>query len=157
MNDDAPSKSARKRAAHRLQSLGRELAELNDEQRARIPLNDDLAHAIDEYRHIRSHEAKRRQLQFIGRLMRNESSDGIAAALEDVRKTSASARYQLHECERWRERLLADDAALTEYVADHPHIEVQTLRNLIRKARHDPEDTGAYRALFRFIRDNQDA
>jgi ribosome-associated protein len=157
MSDEAPSKSARKREAHRLQALGRELAELNDEQRARIPVSDELARAVDEFRRIRSFEAKRRQLQFIGRLMRGEDADVIAAAIDDARGTSPRARYAREQCERWRERLLADDAALTDYVAEHPHTDVQTLRNLIRKARSETGEAEPYRALFRFIRDDQDA
>jgi ribosome-associated protein len=157
MNDDVPSKSARKREAHRLQGIGQELAELNDEQRARVPVGDELARAITEYRRIRSHEAKRRQLQYIGRLMRDEDADKVVEAIAEARGTSPRARLEQHICEQWRERLVADDANVTDYVAEHPHTDVQVLRTLLRKLRQDPDDASTFRALFRFIRDDRQA
>jgi ribosome-associated protein len=155
MNDDAPSKSARKREAHRLQELGRELAELGAEQRARIPMGDDLARALVEYHRIRSHEAKRRHLQYIGRLMRDEDADGIGEAIETAKGTGSKARYELQHCERWRDRIIAEDDALTQYVDEHPGTDIQTLRGLVRRSRSHPEDADASRALFRFIRDSR--
>ena len=90
MIDEEPSKSARKRDALRLKALGQQLAELNDEQRAALPLPDTLANAIADYRRIASHEAKRRQAQFIGRLMRGIDVAAFESALDDSSRNSAA-------------------------------------------------------------------
>ena len=153
MSEEEPSKSARKRDAQRLKALGVRLAELNDAQRATLPIPDTLARAIEDYRRISSHEAKRRQGQFIGQLMRGIDVAALENALGDLTRDSALARYAHHETERWRERLIADDAALTEYVAGHPTTDRSKLRALIRAARKSANDPTAARALFRFLRD----
>ena len=152
--DDVPSKSARKRDAQRLKALGIRIAELNDAQRATLPLPDVLANAIDAYRRITSNEAKRRQGQFIGSLMRDIDVAALEQALDDLTRDSAQARHAHHTTERWRERLIADDAALTEYVAEHPTTDRTKLRALIRAARKGGDDPTAFRALFRFLRDD---
>jgi ribosome-associated protein len=154
MSEEEPSKSARKRDAQRLKDLGRQLAELNDDQRATLPLPEILAKAVADYRRITSHEAKRRQGQFIGRLMRGADVTPIENALESLARISAEARFEHHETERWRDRLIADDTALTAYVEAHPAIDRSRLRALIRAARKRSDDPTAYRALFRYLRDN---
>jgi ribosome-associated protein len=157
MNDDdfeESSKSARKREAHRKQALGMRLAELNDEQRARLPLPDALARAIVDYRRIASNEAKRRQAQFIGTLMRSIDIAPIEQALDDLNRVSALARHAHHETERWRERLIADDRALTDYLNAFPATDRGRLRALVRAARKGGGDPTAFRALFRFLRDD---
>ena len=159
MSDDGTdfeesSKSARKRDAQRKKALGVRLAELNDEQRATLPLPDTLAQAINDYRRIASHEAKRRQAQFIGSLMRSIDTESIERALDDLNRVSAQARYAHHETERWRERLVADDAALTDYLSAFPTTDRARLRVLVRAARKSGGDPTAFRALFRFLRDD---
>ena len=146
------SKSARKRDAQRKKALGVRIAELNDEQRATLPLPDALAQAISDYRRITSNEAKRRQAQFIGSLMRSIDIEPIELALDDLDRSSAQARYAHHETERWRERLIADDTALTDYLREFPHTDRTRLRALVRAARTGGDQT-AFRALFRFLRD----
>jgi len=153
-NDEEPSKSARKRDAQRLKDIGVRLAELNDAQRATLPIPERLAKAIDDYRRISSHEAKRRQGQFIGQLMRGIDVSALETALAGLTRDSAHARHAHHATERWRERLIADDAALTEYVAQHPTTDRSKLRSLIRAARKSTDDPTASRALFRFLRDD---
>ncbi len=153
MIDEEPSKSARKRDALRLKALGQQLAELNDEQRAALPLPDILAAAITDYRRIAAHEAKRRQAQFIGRLMRDIDVTALESALEDLSRTSAAARFAHHQTERWRDRLIAEDGALSEYIETHPMIDRSQLRALIRAARKRGTDPTAFRALFRLLRD----
>ena len=148
------SKSARKRDAQRKQALGVRLAELNDEQRATLPLPDMLAQAIVDYRRIASNEAKRRPAQFIGTLMRSIDAEPIERALDDLNQVSAQARYAHHEAERWRERLIADDAALTDYVKAFPTTDRARLRTLVRAARKGGNDPTAFRALFRHLRDD---
>ena len=159
MSDDdftqeEPSKSARKRDAQRLKELGTQLAELNDEQRAGLPLPDILAKAISDYRRITAHEAKRRQGQYIGRLMRAVDVTELETALDGIARTSAAARFTHHDTERWRDRLIADDSELTAYVAAHPTVDRSQLRALIRGARKRADDPTAFRALFRFLRDH---
>lgn len=148
------SKSERKRDAQRLKALGTQLAELNDEQRATLPLPEVLAKAVADYRRITAHEAKRRQGQFIGRLMRGIDVTEIETALDAITRNSAQARFAHHDTERWRDRLIADDSALTDYVDAHPSIDRSHLRTLIRAARKRADDPTAFRALFRYLRDS---
>jgi len=150
--DQRPSKTQRKRAMSELQSLGAELAALAPEQRARIELPDALRDAIDHLGRIASFEARRRQMQYIGRLMRAVDAEAIRAALGRVTGQSKEAVALMHRCERWRDRLLDDDAALTEFLGEHPHADAQQLRSAIRAARRE-RDAGEpprhARALYR--------
>ena len=154
MVDEETSKSARKREAQRLKGLGQQLAELNDEQRAALPLPANLAKALADYRQITSHEAKRRQGQYLGRLMRGIDVTEIELALANLTRSSGIARFEHHEAERWRERLIAQDEALLDYIQRYPATNRQQLRALIRNTRTRPDDAAAFRALFRFLRDN---
>jgi ribosome-associated protein len=158
MTEPPISKSERKRLATRLQKMGRALAELRRDRLAEISLPDDLERAIADYRRFPSREAKRRQLQLIGKLMREIDTAPIEAALERLDGRSATARYEQHQLERWRERLVEDPAALTAYLAEHPHSDRQTLRHLIeraRTARDEQQQKIASRALFRFLREEE--
>lgn len=151
--DKRPSKSARKQEAQRLQSLGTALTRLNADQLARLPLSLELRDALGVYGRIHSHEARRRQSQFIGKLMRDEDTSAIARALDDIQQTSGLARNAHHQVERWRIRLLETDRALTQYIVQYPDTDRVALRNLIREARRHPEQPS--RSLFRFIRTDQ--
>ena len=158
MAEPPVSKSERKRAATRLQEIGRALAELRPSRLAQIPLPENLERAIADYRRFPSREAKRRQLQLIGKLMREIDTTPIEAALERLEGRAASARYEQHQLERWRDRLIEDPAALTEYFSEHPHADRQTLRHLIertRTARDERQQKIASRALFRFLREDE--
>ncbi len=152
-DQDIPSRSARKREALAAQDLGRQLTLLSAEQLARLPMAAALLKAITDYQRFPSHGAKRRQLQFIGRLMRDADTSAIQAALDLIQAHSAQAKSRLHQAERWREALLANDSALTEYLDQYPGTDVQALRVLIREARKDRDKT-AFRNLLRFVRDN---
>ena len=154
MVDEETSKSARKREAQRLKGLGQQLAELNDEQRAALPMPAHLAKALADYRQITSHEAKRRQGQYLGRLMRGIDVAEIEQALANLTRSSGVARFEHHEAERWRERLIAQDEALLDYIQRYPGTNRQQLRALIRNTRTRPGDAAAFRVLFRFLRDN---
>ena len=148
------SKSERKREAKRLLELGRALTKLNSRQIGQIPLTEELTNAINEHGRITSNEAKRRQLQFIGKLIRAADASAIKAAPDSVMGTSAQARFEMHQLERWRDRLMTDDNALTEYLQLYPATDRKLLKRLISKAR---ADTGraAPRTLFRFLRDHE--
>ena len=138
-----------------LQALGARLAELPEAQLEAMTLPAALAQAVLEARKIRSHEARRRQLQYIGRLMRETDPEPIRAQLAAIDGTSAQAAAQHRRLEAWRERLLADDAALTEFAAAHPGADVQVLRTLIRNSRKEQKEgrsPRAYRELFRLLK-----
>ena len=134
---ERPSKSQRKREMSALQDLGAALVRLAAGQLARIELPDNLREAIAAARRITDHEGRRRQLQYVGRLMRGVDAEPIARALAAATGDSRAAVERMHRCQRWRERLLDDDAALTELLRGQPDIDAQPLRALIRAARHE--------------------
>jgi len=155
MQDDAPSKTQRKQEMHALQALGQRLVALNAAQLASVELPEQLREAIAEAQRIRSREARRRQLQYVGRLMREVDPEPIRAQLEvwDGRSREATAAH--HRAERWREQLLADDAAFTEFARAHPRTDLQQLRACVREARKERlagRDLRHFRELFRLIR-----
>jgi ribosome-associated protein len=157
---DAPevvSKSERKRQAHRTQALGQRLTELKPAHLRELELPDRLLSSILDYQRFPSHEARRRQLQFIGRLMRDLDVAPIVEALDRLQGQSAQAQYEFHQLESWRERLLADAESLTAFIAEHPQVDAQQLRHRIaqvHKARDEHQQRAASRALFRYLRES---
>ncbi|MDQ0143967.1 ribosome biogenesis factor YjgA [Cupriavidus necator] len=158
-DDDEPkSKSQRKRDMTALQDLGAELEALAKDRLARVPMPEALADAIHQARRINSHEGKRRQMQYVGKIMRgleDEEVEVIRQALEGFKGTSKAETARMHLIERWRELLLADDAALTRFLGEHPGIDVQALRNTIRNARKEKElgkPPRYFRELFQAIK-----
>jgi ribosome-associated protein len=153
--DEPVSKTRRKREMTELQSLGAALVALPDAQLESMPLEAALRQAVMEAKRIRSHEAKRRQLQYIGRLMRAVDAQPIRAALAAVEGSSAQAAAAHRRLETWRERLLSDDEALTRFAGEHPGADLQELRALIRNARKEQKDgkpPRAFRELFRVLK-----
>ena len=156
MEDEYISKTALKREALRLQALGLELTQLKRSQIETLPLHDKLAHAVLEYQRFTSNGARRRQLQFIGKLMRDIDITELEQALANLRGESADARYRVHQAEHWRERLLAEPEALTEFLTEYPEADRQALRHALQRARKpaaEIEQKTAARALFRLIRE----
>ena len=153
MSEDDVSKSARKREAQRVKSLGTQLAELSPEACAALQLPPSLLQALVDFRAIRSNEAKRRQGQYIGRLMRSLDVTAIEHALAERARATGQARFAHHEIERWRQRLIDADDALPEYLTRYPATDRSQLRAMIRNVRNRPQDAAAFRALFRFLRD----
>lgn len=151
-----PSKSQRKRDMHALQAVGEKLAHLNSQQLAEMPISEKFREAITEFKRISSHEAKRRQLQYLGRLMRDEDVEEIKVRLASLENVSVQAAKELHDLENWRERLLTQSKeALTEFINQFPNCDIQQLRHLIRDASKEKETgkpAGAGRALFRYLR-----
>ncbi|MFZ5483586.1 MAG: ribosome biogenesis factor YjgA [Pseudomonadota bacterium] len=152
-----PSRSQRKRDVEALQDLGRDLAQLPKDRLKKMDLPEKLLAALLEYQRLTSHGALRRQMQFIGKVMREiEDVDGIVEQLAVLRGESASAKAEFHALERWRERLLADDGALTDWLSRHPGSDAQQLRQLIRNARKEAElgkPPKSSRELFKVLRD----
>lgn len=156
-----PSKSQRKRDMTALQKLGQQLVDAPSERVKRIDLPENLKAAIEECRKIKSHEGKRRQLQFIGKIMRQLDEKDIAVinkAIESWRGQSKAETAAMHALERQREKLLAEDTALTALLAENPRIDVPHLRNLIRNARKEQAEgkpPKAYREIFQLLKQLQ--
>lgn len=151
-----PSKTQRKAAMQALQDLGEQLIALPRERRARLPLDDGLRQAIDEYERLGAHEARRRQMQYIGRLMRDVDTAPISEAIAAFTGTSRAESARLHRIEALRERVLADESELTTLLADHPGADIQRLRQLRRntiaeRARGAPPRS--FRALFQLLKE----
>ena len=140
---------------HELQALGVALVRLSDAQLAATHLPHELREAVLEARRIKSNEAKRRQMQYIGRLMRELDPAPIRAQLAALEGHSAQANARHRRLEIWRERLLADDEALTAFAAEHPGADIQAVRTLIRNARKEAKEgkpPRASRELFRVLK-----
>lgn len=160
MTDERPSKTQRKQEVHALQALGERLVDLNAAQLATVPLPEDLREAVLEAQRIHSREGRRRQLQYVGKLMRAVDPEPIRARLAAWDGQSREATAAHHRVERWRLRLLDDDAALTDFAREHPHADLQRLRACVREARKERLAAGEprhFRELFRLIRDVESA
>ncbi|MBK6744141.1 MAG: DUF615 domain-containing protein [Hydrogenophilales bacterium] len=159
-DSELKSKSQRKREMESLQDMGKDLVELSKERLMKLDLPENLRTAVLEAQRITAHGATRRQLQYIGKIMRGVDADAIAEQLAEIRGESNAAKAEFHALERWRERLLADDNAITEWLARHPGADAQQLRQLIRNARKEAElgkPPKSSRELFRMLRDDQAA
>ncbi len=149
MDDDAPSKSSRKRDATDLQKVGEELLAFTDEDLDRLVSDERLRGALAEMRRLTSNEARRRQAQFIGKLMRNADTGPLLRAIEARRSHQLRESNRFKDAQRWRERLIAEDAHVAAWIAQHPDADTPAFRALVRDARR--EDTRAFRELFREI------
>ncbi|MEO5734301.1 MAG: ribosome biogenesis factor YjgA [Rubrivivax sp.] len=154
-----PSKTQRKQQAHGLQSLGLALSELSPQRLEAIEMPEPLRDAIVQYRRTRSHEGRRRQLQYVGKLMHNADEAALREAVAEATIGSAQSTLALHQAEHWRAELIADDDAMTRWLHDHPSTDAQQLRSLVRQARRDGAGLAAearqpksHRELFQLIR-----
>lgn len=164
------SKTDLKRESAELQDLGEELLGLRADLLDGLQLPEKLLDAVAEAKRITNFEGLRRQMQFLGKLMRKLDEDTIAAvraALAEQRSGSAAEKLALHLTEQWRERLIADDDALAEWLAQYPGTDTQQLRALVRQARKDappldkaaisqglaPRQGRAYREIFQLVRE----
>ncbi|TNE76573.1 MAG: DUF615 domain-containing protein [Gammaproteobacteria bacterium] len=152
------SKSALKREMSALQKLGEELVELPSAKLAKVPMPEELEEAVTLARRLKNREGKRRQLQYIGKIMRTIDSDAIKQALEGFHHESVAFRQQFHKLENWRDRLLTEgDRALDDLLVEMPSLDRQHLRQLIRQANKEASQNkppAAARKLFQYLRDN---
>lgn len=152
-----PSKTQRKQQMEELQALGEELVALSVDRAKRIEIPEDLRDAVREaQRMTRPDEARRRQMQYIGKLMRNVDVEPIREALAQVRGESAGETAKLHRLERLRSEFLADEKALQEIVALYPAVDMQHLRSLRRAALKEQEQNKpprSYRAIFQLLKE----
>ena len=153
---ERPSKSQRKREMTALQKIGVQLVALNAAQLAQIELPERLQEAIAAAQRISDFEGRRRQLQYIGKLMRDVDPAPIRASLEQWHGVAREHTSSQHLIERWRERLLADDGALATFAAEYPGSDLQHLRTLVASVKRDRAASRPpknYRELFRAVRD----
>ncbi|MDD5058516.1 MAG: ribosome biogenesis factor YjgA [Sideroxydans sp.] len=151
-----PSKTKIKKQMLELQDLGKTLTELSKEKLRDLNLDENLLEAILEYKRMTKFGALNRQLQYIGRLMREVDPAPIQAKLDAWNGTSRQHTAWLHQVESLRDRLLEQPDALTELLAEHPEADAQHLRTLIRNALKEKElakPPKSYRELFQVLRD----
>jgi ribosome-associated protein len=166
------SKTDLKRESDQLQKLGESLLTLRADLLESLQLPDKLLDALAEVRRITNFEGRRRQMQFIGKLMRGldeETLEAARAALDEQHRGSARDTMALHAAEKWRDDLIAREDALSEWLSAHPDTDTQQLRALIRQARKDsqpdpdaiskglaPRKGRAYREIFQMVREQLD-
>ncbi len=154
MDEEALSKTKRKQISTALQKLGVELVALNRSQLDQLRLPDQLLDAVLLAKRLGRDEAGRRQMQYIGRIMRGIDATPIQQQLDAWKGVNYQEIGRLHEVERWRERLLAEDASLAEFLSSYPGCDAQQLRTLIRNTRKEQaaaRPPANYRALFRLL------
>ncbi len=157
-----PSKTQLKAEAGEKQALGEALLTLRADLMARLDLPEKLLDALAQAKRITNFEGRRRQMQFIGKLMRPLDMTPIRAAIDEQANGSADLTLALHLAEQWRDKLIASDDALGDWLTDYPATDSQQLRALIRQARKDiakPETPGeaprhgkSYREIFQLVK-----
>lgn len=156
-HDEDKSKSQRKREAESLQTLGEALLRFTPAELERVDLPEPLLEALLAAQHIHQRGARKRQLQYIGKLMRNLDADVVRQALDRLTEHDRQSTAEFHRIERWRDRLLGEgDAALGELVEAYPQADRQHVRQLIRSAQREHLSNRAptsARALFRYLRE----
>lgn len=158
--DAAPSKSARKREMHALQAMGEALVGLTEKQLAQINIADEnLLEAIHECRNIRSNSARKRHLQYIGKLMRETDTTAIEAGLDSLHHTQRVANNAFHELEQLRDEMLAQGPGSVEMaLAKFPEADRQHLRQLLLQHQREiakQKPPAASRKLFRYLKELQ--
>ena len=155
---ERPSKSEMKRQSDALQKMGQTLVDAPRDRVKKVPMPEDVLDAILECQGITNHEGRRRQLQFIGKKMRTLDAGEVAViqqAIDSWKGSSKAETAAMHALERRREKLLADDNALTALLSEAPHLDVQHLRTLIRNARKEQAENKppkAYREIFQILK-----
>jgi ribosome-associated protein len=153
-----PSRNELKQQMQDLQELGEAVASLPVDRLDKLKLDERLRDAIDELRRTKSFEGKRRQVQYIGKLMKLEDPEPLREAVASYRVGSASDTLALHKAEYWRDQLLAGDDALADWVKAYPATDIQQLRSLVRSARKEKLEPGerhgrAFRDLFKRVKE----
>lgn len=152
---EAPSKSALKRQSTALQKIGKTLVDMPFDKVKRSPASPELLEAIRECQRIRSHEGHRRQLQYIGKLMRDEDGDALAQWIAGESLDQRLEVTRMHAAEAWRDRLMAEPSLLAEFIRHYPAALDADLHTLIRNARAEKERNKppkSARELYRLIK-----
>lgn len=162
-DDDRPSKSQVKRDMLALLDLGRQLIDLPAAKLAQLDLNENLLDAIRLAQRTRSHEGLRRQVHYVGKLMRQADAQAIRKQLDLWENGSRAQARSMHRLEALRDRLMEDDEALTTVLNLFPDLDIQALRAQIRAARKEAQQNKTlsegsdparkhYRALFQTLK-----
>jgi len=158
---DGPSKSQRKRDLDELKQLGTELLTFSEDALRQLLLPETLLEALRTAQRIKAHGALKRQMQYIGKLLRDVDASPIRAAIESRDRQHATHTREFHRLEALRDHLLTgENAALAEAMAQFPLADRQHLRKLVRQARKEKEQRQpprASRELFRYLRELQEA
>jgi ribosome-associated protein len=153
---EPPSKTKRKQEMHALQNIGEELVGLNKDRLAQLNLPDNLLDAVLEARRLTGHEARRRHMQYLGKLMRTVDAEPIQAKLDEWNNVTRVQAAKFHLLEHWRERLLTEEHALSDLVVEYARTDIQLIRTLIRNAKKEAEANKppkSSRALFKLLRE----
>lgn len=156
MEDSQPSKTKLKAEADAAQEIGRQLLELPKERLKKLHLDEALSDAISEAKRLTANGAIRRQLQYIGRLMRDIDLAPIVEQLQKWEGKHVEENARFHQMERWRTRLIEDAKAVEAFLVEYPHTDVQHIRTLIRNAQKElaaNKPPKSSRELFKMIRD----
>lgn len=151
---DFISKTRRKREMAELQDLGAALVKLSGEQLARIEMPEELREAVAACRTYNKHEAIRRQMQYIGKIMRNVDAAPIAEQLAQLHAPSSRQTALFHTAEKWRDDMMADVEAVARFALSFPRADATRLRSLVEKARAEraaDQPPRAVRALFHAV------
>ncbi len=154
--EDYKSKTQLKREVEALQIVGAKLIGQKPEVLAKLPLSDELRAAIHESSRIKQNEAKRRHLQYIGKLMRDADVEQIQLLIDRQEAGTKAYTQHFHKLESWRDRLIKDDSQIQKFCTEYPDADRQHLRQLTRNSRHEAEQgkpPASSRKLFKYIRD----
>lgn len=154
-----PSRSQLKREAAALQVMGESLLKLNASELAQLDLPETLKYALEDALRFDSNEAKRRQRQYIGKLMRTLDPEPIQALLTQMQQSKSQDNLHHHTIERWRDRLIAEAAhngqqLLTQLMQSYPQLDLQRLRQLLRntvREQHQGKPPKAYREIYHLL------
>lgn len=157
-DDDAPSRSQRRRDALAVFELAERLVALSDAQLGQLSLDEDLLDEVEKARRVTQQIARKRQIQYLAKMMRRREGElpAIRAQLDHDRQLARRETAELHRLEAWRDRLIDDgDDALNELLVQFPDADRQHLRHLARQARSERQANRpprAFRELFRELR-----
>ena len=153
MSEDL-SKTARKREAERLQLVGRKLTEMKPDVLATIQMSPALREAIATHQRISSREGGRRQLQFIGKLMRKIDTQALEKQLADLEGQSNDARTFFHQLEQWRDRLVKQPDTMKDFIDQYPQVDKAAASKPNNGEPANDARKRALKLLFKFIRDS---
>ena len=161
---DGPSKSQVKRELHAIVDLTKELIEFSIEQIRQLPLDESAIRALEEAKNFKSHGAKRRQIHYAAKVLRQADVDTIRQQIDTWKHGSKEQNDHLHRLELIRDRLIQSDDEVTKLIEQHPDIDIQALRSVVRATRKEQSNNAKltadqtpqrkqYRALFQFLKD----
>lgn len=161
---DGPSKSQIKRELHAIVDLTKELIEFSVGQIRQLPLDESAIRALEEAKSFKSHGAKRRQIHYAAKILRQADADIIRQQIDTWKHGSKEQHDHSHRLELIRDRLIDSDDEVTKLIEQYPDIDIQALRSLVRTARKEQSNNAKltedqtpqrkqYRALFQFLKD----